>query len=55
MAAPCIGNAKPVKSQLCGDGLTLAFEDLTFFFFFLIQECISGRWGKLSFLNQYES
>ena len=25
------------------------------YFFFLIQECISGRWGKLSFLNQYES
>ena len=26
-----------------------------YFFFFLIQKCISGRWGKLSFLNQYES
>ena len=25
------------------------------FFFFFNRECISGRWGKLSFPTQYES
>ena len=45
-----------VKSQSCevtGGELTLAVDQLTILY--NKQECISGRWGKLSFLAQYES